>query len=348
MTRRNLRFLRGARQMTVAAVLMTTAVAISCGGSGEDDTETSGRLNVVTTVSPITSIVENIGGQRILVRGIVPEGANSHTFDPPPSTARVLAEADLFIANGLFLEEPAIEMFDANHGDNARIVLLGERAITPEEWQFDFSFPEANGQPNPHLWPDPLLALKYAEIVRDELTTSDPDGATYYGANYEVFRERIESLDSAIKTAVATVPEGHRVLLTYHDSWAYFARRYGFTVLGAVQPADFTEPSPREMASLIVQVRDLGVPAIFGSEVFPSPVMEQIAAESGAVFIDELADDDLPGEPGDMGHSYLGLMAKNMESMIRALGGDVSALGAVDTSLVFDGGAVAQNIENSR
>jgi ABC-type Zn uptake system ZnuABC Zn-binding protein ZnuA len=316
----------------VMAVALLATLLIACGSNKVEVAEESGLLNVVTTVSPITSIVENIGGNRILVRGIVPEGANSHTFDPPPSTARVLADADLFIAN---------------HGDGARAVLLGELAIAPDEWQFDFSFPEANGQPNPHLWPDPILALKYAEIVRDALTTSDPGGAAYYRANYEEFRLRIEALDAAIKTAVATVPEGQRRLLTYHDSWAYFARRYGFEVLGAVQPADFTEPSPRDMANLIGQVRDLGVLAIFGSEVFPSPVMEQIAAESGAVFIDQLADDDLPGEPGDAGHSYLGLMTKNMVTMVRALGGDASALAAVDSSLVFDGQSPAETQSGS-
>ena len=326
----------------VMAIMLLTALLVACGSNQIEQPEESSLLNVVTTVSPITSIVENIGGNRILVRGIVPEGANSHTFDPPPSTARVLANADLFIANGLYLEEPAIKMFNANHGDGARAVLLGELAIAPEEWQFDFSFPEANGQPNPHLWPDPILALKYAGIVRDALMTLDPNGASYYGANYKEFRLRIETLDAAIKTAVATVPEGQRHLLTYHDSWAYFARRYGFEVLGAVQPADFTEPSPRDMANLIAQVRDLGVPAIFGSEVFPSPVMEQIASESGAVFIDQLADDDLPGDPGDAGHSYLGLMTENMVTMVRALGGDASALGAVDSSLVFDGQSHAE------
>ena len=336
---------RQARWTVLAVTALVALILVGCSGDKsdqEDGAETSDRLNVVTTLSPITSIVENIGGERILVRGIIPEGANSHTFDPPPSTARVISEADLFIANGLFLEEPAVAMFDANHAENARAVLLGDRAIRPDEWQFDFSFPEANGQPNPHLWPDPILALKYAEIVRDELTISDPDGAAYYGANYEEFRDRIETLDSAIRSAVATIPPGQRLLLTYHDSWAYFALRYGFTVLGAVQPANFTEPSPRDVARLIVQVRELGVPAIFGSEVFPSPVMEQIAAESGAVFIDQLADDDLPGEPGDAGHSYLGLMTKNMETMIRALGGDASALGAVDTSLVFNGESAAR------
>jgi ABC-type Zn uptake system ZnuABC Zn-binding protein ZnuA len=112
-------------------------------------------------------------------------------------------------------------------------------------------------------------------------------------------------------------------------------------VIGAVQPSDFTEPSAREVAELIDQLKALKLPAVFGSEVFPSPVMEQIAKEGGARFIDELRDDDLPGAPGDPRHSYLGLMLTNMEIMIPALGGKVDALSGINTAPVFEGGSAA-------
>ncbi|HCH09729.1 MAG TPA: zinc ABC transporter substrate-binding protein, partial [Dehalococcoidia bacterium] len=161
--------------------------------------------------------------------------------------------------------------------------------------------------------------------------------ADYYSVNYESLKLRIDELDQGIVASVQTVPEGNRRLLTYHDSWAYFALRYGMTVIGAIQPSGFSEPSARDVAELIDQLRELEVPAIFGSEVFPSPVMEQIAKEGGATFIDQLRDDDLPGEPGDARHSYLGLMLTNMEIMIVALGGNVQALSQFDTGPVFDG-----------
>ena len=294
-------------------------------------------LNVVATVSPITSIVENIGGTRIALQGVVPEGVNSHTFEPAPSVAATLAQADLIFLNGLFLEEPTLEMAEANLKASAAIVSLGEQTVTREQWQFDFSFPEAGGHPNPHLWPDPILALRYAEIVRDSLSERDPDNADYYAANYDAFDARIDTLDEAIKIAVPTVPSENRKLLTYHDSWAYFADRYGLTVIGAVQPSDFSEPSAREVADLIHQIKSEGIPAVFGSEVFPSDVMQTIAAESGAAYVDELSDDDLPGGPGDPNHSYLGLAVSNLGIMIPALGGDASAFDEVDVSPVFTG-----------
>ena len=148
-------------------------------------------------------------------------------------------------------------------------------------------------------------------------------------------------MDQAIRPAVATVPEQNRKLLTYHDSWAYFAEQYGMEVIGAVQPSNFSQPSVKEVARLIDQLRALGLPAVFGSEVFSSDVLEAIADEAGAQFIDELADDDLPGKPGDLEHSYLGLMKQNVEVMIPALGGDAAAMAGLDVSNVFDGASGA-------
>jgi manganese/iron transport system substrate-binding protein len=327
-------------RILIAALGLTLLVAfMACSGNSENSTEAEpdGRLNVVTTVSPITSLVENIGGTRIRLQGIIPEGVNSHTYQPAPSVARLITEADLIVMNGLFLEEPALNMAEANKKDEAVILKLGDKTVTPEQWQFDFSFPATQGRPNPHLWPDPILGLKYAELIRDELSRLDAENADYYSANFEKFKLRIEELDEGIITSIQTVAVGNRRLLTYHDSWAYFALRYGLSVIGAVQPSDFSEPSARDVAELIDQLRELDVPAIFGSEVFPSPVMEQIAKEGGAAFIDKLRDDDLPGSPGDVRHSYLGLMLTNMEIMIVALGGNMSALSQFDTGPVFDG-----------
>lgn len=292
----------------------------------------SGKLRVVTTVSPITNIIQNVGGDRIDVTGIVPEGVNSHTFEPAPSDARLLAQADIIFVNGLFLEEPTIKLAESNKREGVEIVSLGEQTVTREEYVFDFSFPAEAGNPNPHLWMNPLYAARYAELVAESLAAKDPANADFYRANAAAFGERIDALDKAIAATAATIPAENRRLLTYHDSFAYFAPRYGFTVLGAVQPADFSEPSAQEVAGLITQLREEKIPAIFGSEVFASSILEQIAKESGAIFIDQLRDDDLPGEPGDANHSYFGLLVEDMRVMAEALGGDASGLDGFDTA----------------
>jgi ABC-type Zn uptake system ZnuABC Zn-binding protein ZnuA len=298
--------------------------------SGSQD----GNLNVVATVSPITNIIFNIGGDRITLSGIVPEGVNSHTFEPAPSDAKKLAGADLIFANGLNLEDPTLELARANLKDDAEIVILGEQTISPAEYVYDFSFPKEAGSPNPHLWPNPIYALRYAEIAKDSLVQRDPANTDYYKGNYEKFKARIEALDEAIKVTINSIPENNRKLLTYHDSFAYFAPRYGMTVIGAIQPSDFSEPSAREVANLITQIKQEKVPAVFGSEVFPSPILEQIAKESGAKYVSDLRDDDLPGTPGEAKHSYIGLMVEDVRIMAKVLDGDPSLIADFDVSNV--------------
>jgi ABC-type Zn uptake system ZnuABC Zn-binding protein ZnuA len=315
-------------------------VAATCGDDDGDTTTASpdeAGVRVATTVAPITSIVANIGGDRVSVTGIVPEGTNSHTFEPKPSDARALSEARVIFINGLMLEEPTKELALQNKGDATEVVELGALTITPEQYIFDFSFPEEEGRPNPHLWTNPPMVKAYAASVRDTLTKLDPDGAAYFAANYEAYAARIDQLDQAMRTAFETVPAERRQLLTYHDAYAYFGRDYGWDIVGAIQVSDFDDPTPKEVAALIDQVDELGLPAIFGSEVFPSPVLEQIASETGAAYYDDLRDDDLPGSPGDPDHNLLALLRFNYSTIVSALGGDPAAIDAyVATDVVPD------------
>jgi ABC-type Zn uptake system ZnuABC Zn-binding protein ZnuA len=261
------------------------------------------------------------------VTGLVPEGTNSHTFEPPPSAAEVLSKADLILVNGLKLEDPTLELAEENKRGEADIVALGDRVLPREQWIFDFSFPEKDGKPNPHLWTDPNYAVRYAEVIRDEYAARDPGNRAAYDANLAEFRKGAESLAAAMRQAGATVPR--KELLTYHDGFAYFARSFGWTVLGAIQPSSFEEPSPREVAALIEQVKARKVPAIFGSEVFPSEVLAQIGNATGAKYVSTLRDDDLPGAPGDPEHSWAGLMRFDFVTMVEGLGGDATALKSV-------------------
>jgi ABC-type Zn uptake system ZnuABC Zn-binding protein ZnuA len=310
------------------------AAACSAGAPGDGS-----GVQVVTTVSPITNIVQNVGGDRVSVTGIVPEGTNSHTFEPAPADAAVMEEAEIVFINGLHLEEPTRELAEANVGDGVPVVELADRTISEDEYIFDFSFPESEGFPNPHLWTNPPYAKAYAEIVKDELSKLDPEGASTYQENFDAFARRLDDLDEAVRAATATVSEEDRKLLTYHDSFPYFAREYGWEVVGAIQPSDFAEPTPQEVVGLIEQIRAEDLPAIFGSEVFPSPVLEQIAAETGATYVDDLRDDDLPGEAGDPDHSYLGLMVFDFRTIVGALGGDPSVFDGIHVTNLSTGDA---------
>jgi ABC-type Zn uptake system ZnuABC Zn-binding protein ZnuA len=314
------------------AALVLTACGSSAADSPEQAASDDGRLSVVTTVAPITSVVANVAGDAADITGIVPEGTNSHTFEPPPRVAADMEDADVVFVNGLQLEEPTLELAEANAPDDALIVSLGDEVLPESEYLYDFSFPEEDGKPNPHLWTDPTYAIAYAGVVRDTLSEADPDNADTYSTNHDAFVEKAQALSDALEADQASLPAERRQLLTYHDAYAYFAKTYGWEVVGAVQPSNFEDPQPREVARIIDQVRERDVPVIFGSEVFPSSVLEQIAEETGARYEDTLRDDDLPGEPGDPEHSWLGLMRYDYVTMISGLGGTTEALEALDVS----------------
>jgi len=308
------------------------AALAACGGSEPSSSDatavagTSDRIQVVTTVAPITSIAANIIGDRADIIGIVPEGTNSHTFEPPPSAAEVMSTADVVFINGLQLEEPTKELAQANVADGVSVVEIGDQVISPDQYKYDFSFPEDGGKPNPHLWTDPVLVKAYADVIHDTMIEIDPEGTSVYDTNLAEFEQLVDDFDAATRTAFDTIPADQRKLVTYHDAYAYFADTYGWNVIGAIQPSDFGDPTPKDVAALIDQIEAENVPAIFGSEVFPSPILEQIAKETGATYVDDLRDDDLPGEPGEADHSWLGLMKFNFVTMTEALGGDASAL----------------------
>jgi manganese/iron transport system substrate-binding protein len=356
------------RRLIAPVVLLLTVSLVGCGGGNASDNVTqpkddlsqdnlndpatpdtgmekaaaacneakkvTGRApRIVTTVAPITNLVGLMAaGTSVEVTGIVPEGTNSHTFEPPPSAASVIEKADVVFVNGLGLEDPTLDLAEAN-AKNAAICEIGTATMSKTSWIFDFSFPIESGKPNPHVWTNPFLVLGYLNVIRDVMVILDPSNTDTFDANYIKLSTIAMQLDEAIKTASATIPSGERKLLTYHDAYAYFADRYGYEVVGAIQPQSFEEPSPKDIATLIEQVKKEGVKAVFGSEVFPSPVLEQIGKETGIRYVDTLRDDDLVGKPGDAKHSWAELMRSNYITMVTALGGNASALKAIKSDI---------------
>ena len=331
------------RLTALTAGLASLLLLAACSSGADSATNSSGAeadgLVVATTVSPITSISAAVGGDLVRIEGIVPEGTNSHTFEPKPEAAKLLSTADVIFVNGLKLEDPTVELAKANMKDGAEIVEIGTTVLPEADYIYDFSFPKEGGKPNPHLWTDTTFAIKYAEAIRDELSKRDPANADAYAANTAAFTAKVKELDAAMRKDQETIP-GPKTLLTYHDAYAYFAKDFGWQVVGAIQPANFADPAPNEVAALIEQVKAQNVKTIFGSEVFPSAVLEEVAKASGARYEDSLRDDDLPGKPGEADHSWLGLMKYNYATMVRGLGGTTTNIDAVTTTLATPDTAV--------
>ena len=309
--------------------------------------------SVVATVSPIADLVAQVGGDRVEVTSLVPAGADAHTYEPRPQDVVALSEADAYLGIGLDLNDGALQLAEERLPDGAPLVLLGELALDDDDLVFDHSHDDGDGHghshddgdghghshdddhahgddelgPNPHVWTSVRNAAGLVDAIAETLSEIDPDGATTYEDAATSYLDDLDDLDQRIAAATETIPDDARTLVTYHDAWTYFARDYGLEYATAVQPTDLSDPSASEVREVIDLVRDLEVPVVFGSEEFPTPVLERIAEETGAAYVDDLADDVLPGEPGDPEHTYLELMRRNAATIVDALGGDASELG---------------------
>ena len=374
--------------LTLLILLAACAPAASEPAGAQSQRE---RLRVVASISPVTNIVYNIGGDRIDLDGILPPGVDPHTFEPRPSDAVKLAQADLIFVNGMGLDESTMKLAQANLQEGSEIIQLAAAVAEPDELIYGLEHHHGHGEeeghdvdedghaeeeghddddegghaeeeghddddeeghaeeddredddehddgekgaPDPHLLLDPNFVIRYAKVVCVNLAAHDPDNDEFYRANLDEFTARLLALDEAIRATTATIPAENRRLLTYHDSFGYFGRRYGYTIVGAIQPADAFEPSAQEVAALIEQLRAEGVPAIFGSALFSADVLEQISRETGAA-VSSLLDEDLPGVPGDPEHTYIGMMVENMRTLARSLGGDPSLMDGVEVGNV--------------
>lgn len=318
-----------ARNGWLTAALTGAVLLAGCGGGGSEGNDEG--LVVVGTVSPIVELIRQVTGDRAEVASLVPAGRNTHDYAPRPSDARKLEDADLFIDNGLGLNRALTTFAVENLPTEAELVVLGPEV--PQDQLIGAGDGvchegHCHGAVNAHLWPDPKIAERYVGLITAALTKVDPAGKSVYEANQTELIAQIGGLHEAIVAATATIPEPNRKLVVYHDAWAYFARRYGYKMVGALQAVNLAEPSAAEVRGMIEAIKTEGVPAFFGSEVFPSDVMDAVAEESGARHVPGLSDDTLPGRPGDPEHSYVGLMLRNAQLIVASLGGDTAALDA--------------------
>lgn len=285
------------------------------------------------SIPPLADMISRVGGGRVDVVSVVPQGVDGHTYEPTPSDVADITRADVTFFASVDLNPAVTRTVEANMAPGAVTVDMLESTMSDDEVIVDnvhsHGSGDAHGHANVHTWTDPTIALRWVNEIRDRLIELDPSGTDVYTANAADLTAAITALDQATVTATATVPAEFRKLVVYHDSWSYFGRTYGYEVLGALQAADFAEPSASEVANMVEEVRAAGVPAFFGAAVFPVEVLERVSEEAGVPYVADLADDELPGQPGDAEHGYVGMMVENVRHIVTSLGGDASALDGV-------------------
>ncbi len=267
-------------------------------------------LRVVATFSILGDWVSNVAGEEVQLRTLVGPDGDAHTFEPTPADAAALAESDLIIENGLQFEPWLNDLYQSSGSTATRMAAAA--GLDP--------LPAGEGEFDPHVWHDVTLAMRMVEAIRDALVQADPQNAELYRANAESYLAELRSLDQWVQEQVQTLPPERRKLVTSHDTFQYFAGRYGFTILGAALgvTTETADPSASEIASLVEEIRAAGVPAVFVENVSNPGLMERIASEAGVAVGPPLYTDAL-GPPGSQGESYVRLIEYNVTSIVEAL-----------------------------
>ena len=307
--------------LVLGALLLPVLAACGGGANGASD---DGRVGVVATYSILGDLVENVGGEHVGVTTLVGPGGDSHTFEPAPSDNVSLAEAEVVFQNGLGFEPWLDDLYRSSGSEAERVVVTDgiEPLTLAGEEHGNEEGEHHHGELDPHAWHDPTNAGAMVGSIRDALMEADPENARVYERNAEAYMAELERLDSEVRDRVKTIPEEDRALFTTHDTFGYFAERYGFEVDTALASAttETGDPSAGATAELVREIEASGVPAIFAENVTDPGLMESIAAEAGVELAPPLYTDAL-GEPGTEGDTYVGMVRYNVSTMTGALRG---------------------------
>jgi zinc/manganese transport system substrate-binding protein/manganese/iron transport system substrate-binding protein len=302
-----------------ALVALAILTATACGPSGSSlpagspgasapPTAAADAIKVVTTTTVFADIVQNVGGSRVVATSIIPAGVGPEDYEPKPDDARKLSDAKLVVSNGVGLDNFLDRLLASGTGGKTPQLVLGDGIPTIT----------VDGEANPHFWLDPSLVKQYyVPKIAAKLTDLDPAGKATYDANAAAYSSTLDSLDAELKAKIATIPEANRKLVTFHDAFPYFARHFGFELVGVILANVGQEPTAAELAALVDKVKSAGVKAVFSEAQFSPKLSQTLAQEAGITkVVTNLYNDALGPAPAD---SYLGLMRWNVDQIVAAL-----------------------------
>lgn len=277
---------------------------IGCGGG---DRSGGSRLGIIATTTQVGDLARNVAGRRGEVRQLLHAGSDPHDYEPRPSDARAVAEADVVLRSGGEVDEWLGDLIESAGGDAAVVSLIDGVRKRGED---------------PHWWQDPRNAARAVATIRRALSKADPGGREVYRRNAAAYTRRLRRLDRSVANCIASVPPARRRLVTTHDALGYFAARYDIEVVGALIPSRSTEaqPSAGDTAKLVEQIRDEGVSAVF-PESSLNPKLERAVSREAGVDVGGRLWADALGPEGSDGETYIGSIASNTAALVKGLSG---------------------------
>ncbi|MES2600380.1 MAG: metal ABC transporter substrate-binding protein [Pseudomonadota bacterium] len=275
---------------------------------------TGGPLNVVATFSILGDFAKNIGGERVSVTTLVGPNSDTHVYTPTPSDAKKIADAKLVIVNGLGLEGWLSRLVKSS-GSKAMTIVATKGVATRK---IEDGHDHGPGDADPHAWQSVVNAKTYVTNIRDALTTADPAGADAYKANAVAYLAKLDVLDREIRETVSKIPPQRRSVISTHDAFGYFAAAYGIKFIAPQGVSTESEPSARDIAAIITQIKKQKIPAVFLENVSDPRLMRRIAAETGANIGGTLYSDSLTDEKGPA-PTYIDMVRHNIKALTSAL-----------------------------
>ena len=265
------------------------------------------RLNVVASFSILADFVRNVGGDRINLTTLVGADGDVHVYTPAPSDAKRVAEAKLVIVNGLGLEGWLSRLVQSA-GSKAQIV-TASAGIVPLK---------LGAAADPHAWQSVPNARVYVTDIANALAAAAPDDADVFRARAKAYLEKLETLDREVREAVAKIPPERRKVISTHDAFGYFSAEYGVQFVAPLGVSTETEPSARDIAAIIGQIKAQKIPAVFLENISDDRLIRRIAAETGAKVGGTLISDGLTGEKGSA-PTYIDMVRHNIKALTSAL-----------------------------
>jgi zinc/manganese transport system substrate-binding protein/manganese/iron transport system substrate-binding protein len=305
--KRSMRLSRSAAAWIVILAVVVGLVACQAPGA-TGATSAPGVTKVVTTTTVFADIVQNVGGDRVAVSSIIPAGVGPEDYEPKPEDAKRLSDAQLVVSNGVGLDDFLDDLLASGSGGATPRLVLGEGIPALTE----------DGEENPHFWLDPSLVKRYyVPRIAAKLAEIDPGGKSTFEANAASYGGQLEALDAELMANVAELPPASRKLVTFHDAFPYFARHFGFELVGVILQNVGQEPTAAELADLVAKVKTAGVKAVFSEAQFSPKLSETLAREAGiTTVVTTLYTDSLGPSPAD---TYLGLMRWDVDQIVAAL-----------------------------
>jgi len=291
----------------MASAVFVVAACGSPNASSGPSASSAATLKVVATTTVFADIVGNVGGDRVSVASIIPPGVGPEDYEAKPDDAKKLTDAQLIVSNGVGLDDFLDRLLSSAGGEHPRLV-LGDGIPTLT----------IDGEVNPHFWLDPSLVKDYyIPAIAAKLTELDPDGKATYDANAATYGAELDALDAELKTKIEEIPAANRKLVTFHDAFPYFARHFGFELVGVILENVGQDPSAADLAALVDKVKAAHVKAVFSEAQFSPRLSETLADEAGvSTVVTTLYNDALSDAPAD---TYAGLMRWNVDQIVPAL-----------------------------